>query len=151
VAALQNTRKSAADRMKRDGWAWSDSYSEVCRAVDREMDERDRAERAEAERAVARRTTMMMEERCDKLLTQADAKNARLRGYITHWEGRTERAEAENAKLRDLLARAYPCVLSEISESIARAPETLALRISKMRSLDNEITEALARAALEKP
>lgn len=48
VAAMQNTRTSAANgRMARDAWAWSASYADVCRAVDSQMDERERAEQAE--------------------------------------------------------------------------------------------------------
>lgn len=54
VAAMQNTRTSAKDRMPPDAWAWSASYSDVCRAVDNEMNERERAERAEAERDALR-------------------------------------------------------------------------------------------------
>lgn len=50
VAAIQNTRKSARDRITSESWAWSASYGDICRAVDREITERERAERAEAER-----------------------------------------------------------------------------------------------------
>ena len=55
VAALQNTRTSIAEqRIGRDAWGNSASYEEVCNAVDREIEWRERAERAEADLAAAR-------------------------------------------------------------------------------------------------
>lgn len=38
VAALGNTPDSAATRAKQGDYGWSDSYAEVCRAVDREIE-----------------------------------------------------------------------------------------------------------------
>lgn len=67
VAAMQNTRTSADMRMKRDEWAWSDSYYEVCRAVDREIAERERAERAESDLAAARAECERMRAALDTL------------------------------------------------------------------------------------
>jgi FtsZ-binding cell division protein ZapB len=55
VAALQNTRQSIAEqRIGRDQYGFSGSYEEVCNAVDREIDWRERAERAESDLAVAK-------------------------------------------------------------------------------------------------
>lgn len=41
VAAIQNTRGSAKERLTPDNPYWSASYGDVCRAVDREMDLRE--------------------------------------------------------------------------------------------------------------
>jgi hypothetical protein len=50
VAALQNTRQSIAEqRIGSDQYGFSASYMEVCTAVDREIEQRERAERAEAD------------------------------------------------------------------------------------------------------
>lgn len=38
VAAMQNTEESRKRRILPETWAWSASYSDVCRAVDREID-----------------------------------------------------------------------------------------------------------------
>ena len=54
VAAMQNTRESAKQRIPRDNEYWSASYDDVCRTVDKQMDEREHAERAEADLAAAR-------------------------------------------------------------------------------------------------
>lgn len=44
VAAMQNTRDSVALRAKPGDYGWSASYGDVCAAVDREMDLRERLE-----------------------------------------------------------------------------------------------------------
>ena len=47
VAALSNTRESAAaQRIGPDNQYWSASYGDVCKAVDREMDLREKLEAA---------------------------------------------------------------------------------------------------------
>ena len=40
VAAMQNTEASKANRVKRGSYGWSESYGDVCRAVDREIEQR---------------------------------------------------------------------------------------------------------------
>ena len=85
VAAMQNTRSSARDRIAHDSFAWSASYSDVCRAVDKEMDERERAERAEAERdtlaAIVRAADEMhLKPTMDNINAWADAR--------AKWEGK---------------------------------------------------------------
>lgn len=52
VAAMQNTKKSSKDRIDRTNPNWSASYGDVCAAVDREMDLRERV--AELENKVLR-------------------------------------------------------------------------------------------------
>lgn len=52
VAAMQNTLESAKERAKEGDYGWSQSYADVCVAVDREIDLRKRL--AEAEKANAR-------------------------------------------------------------------------------------------------
>jgi hypothetical protein len=44
TASIQNTRESAKERIGRDNPYWTQAYDDVCRAVDREMDARERAE-----------------------------------------------------------------------------------------------------------
>lgn len=54
VAALQNTRTSIAERVGNGVYGYSASYQDVCNAVDREIEWRERAERAESDLAAAR-------------------------------------------------------------------------------------------------
>lgn len=46
VASMQNTRESAKERIGRDSPFWTQTYADVCAAVDREMLERERADAA---------------------------------------------------------------------------------------------------------
>ena len=59
VAAIQNTRITIKDRIKSDSPYWSASYSDVCRAVDREIALREKLELVES--ALFRRLTHRVE------------------------------------------------------------------------------------------
>ena len=48
VAAMQNTESSKDDRAKRGDYGWSESYGDVCRAVDREIELRAKLAELEA-------------------------------------------------------------------------------------------------------
>ena len=48
VAAIQNTRITIKDRIKSDSPYWSASYSDVCRAIDREIALREKLELVES-------------------------------------------------------------------------------------------------------
>lgn len=48
VAALQNTRDTAQERIDPGSYGWSASYRDVCAAVDREMDHREACEALQA-------------------------------------------------------------------------------------------------------
>ncbi len=116
VAALQNTRKSAADRANPGEWGWSRSYQDVCDAVDREMEHREAQEAAEKER--------------DEAIAERDA----LRGEVEKIHQRASdnamhcaKAECERDRLRSVVAkiaadsRCY-CIPSEAcSQCIARS------------------------------
>lgn len=47
VASIQNTRDTAKQRIGKDSPYWTQTYEDVCTAVEREMRERERAEAAE--------------------------------------------------------------------------------------------------------
>lgn len=63
TATLQNTPETASDRLPQDHPYWSVAYSDVCRSVDREMQERARAEDAEASRREDRATLRALVEK----------------------------------------------------------------------------------------
>jgi len=47
TASIQNTRETAKERITRESPYWSQAYEDTCRAIDREMDQRERVEAAE--------------------------------------------------------------------------------------------------------
>lgn len=62
TAAVQNTRETTKDRITRENPYWTQSYEDVCVAVDREIAQRERAEKAEKERDEARAAGAEMRE-----------------------------------------------------------------------------------------
>jgi hypothetical protein len=63
VAAMQNTQESVRGRITADSPYWSASYGDVCRAVDREMELRQRVDELEAKLALT----------CGPVLTSGNA------------------------------------------------------------------------------
>ncbi len=49
VAAMQNTESSKAQRVQKESYGWSESYGDVCRAVDREIELRAERDQLQAE------------------------------------------------------------------------------------------------------
>jgi hypothetical protein len=90
AAALGNTPEAVAQRIKRGDYAWSASYGDVCKAVDREMALRADVARLTNELRQVKNTSAG---RLERLLTKAN-------------EARDEWSRAENAQARaDQLAQ----------------------------------------------
>jgi len=48
TASIQNTRGTIVDRIDRNSPYWTVAYEDVCRAIDREIKQRERADRLDA-------------------------------------------------------------------------------------------------------
>jgi len=63
VAAMQNTESSKAQRVQKESYGWSESYGDVCRAVDREIELRAERDQLQAENE---RLELALEKACRK-------------------------------------------------------------------------------------
>ena len=104
VAAMQNTEESKAHRVERGAYGWSESYGDVCRMVDREIELRAENARLKDDYQNACKTVAEMHAAA---VGQIVGPNrgvvedvADLRAERDDWKARAEAAEAELARVR---------------------------------------------------
>ncbi len=103
VAALGNTESSKAHRAKQGDYGYSESYADVCRAVDREIELRAQLEAAQAEATEmaligVRGFADVAELR--KQLEQAQAQMERQKDEWLSWHAKRESLEADAVRYR---------------------------------------------------
>lgn len=72
TATIQNTRESAKERILRDHPYWTQAYADICRSVDREIEERERAEASEHNFAIEHDLRTAAEAECGRLRKDAE-------------------------------------------------------------------------------
>lgn len=104
TAAYQNTPSTVKDRIDEDSPYWTVAYGDVCRAVDREIAQRERADKAEAELEACRTSLQLLEtgkygrnEYADRA-AKAEAACAEIRRLLEDWVHDNGVASVEWAK-----------------------------------------------------